>query len=109
MRTILPFKQRSSAAKLSLAGAASTFIASLDTSFKTFPMGSRQSFGRWYFFAITAPAFSSAALSSIPQAAFKNWELLINNNADFQKAGDQSPAASLVGFMRTSNKITRSD
>ncbi|MET3618548.1 phospholipase D-like domain-containing protein [Burkholderia ambifaria] len=44
-----------------------------------------------------------------PQAAFKNWELLINNNADFQKAGDQSPAASLVGFMRTSNKITRSD
>lgn len=31
------------------------------------------------------------------------------NCADFQRAGDQSPAASLIGFMRTSNKITRSD
>jgi phosphatidylserine/phosphatidylglycerophosphate/cardiolipin synthase-like enzyme len=44
-----------------------------------------------------------------PAEAFKQWGLIIKNNSDFQKSGNQMPAASLVGFLRTSDVRSYSD
>lgn len=44
-----------------------------------------------------------------PAAAFDSWSDIVNKNTDQHQSGNKAPYASLVGFMRTSNKRTYVD
>ncbi|CAE6700239.1 phospholipase D-like domain-containing protein [Paraburkholderia haematera] len=44
-----------------------------------------------------------------PVEAFKQWGIIIKRNTVRQQSGDQPPVASLVGFLRSTNDISRSD